>query len=257
MMRGRPRTRATVDEHGVALPWGWRYGRIAAKVARTGATIPIPFTWGGVRWALTLSPDPAPITTPADDGENGDDDPQADRWAERWHGVGFDVVPSPRPVPRTVRVTVGHAGGVTLGATLAVSVPQRIGTRTGRRWWLVCPGCGAFRGRLYLDARRPLAGVRCRRCHGFAYLTQRLAPVDRLRVRAQKAYARTAGLRDWTDAPDPLDGCDAPPPPPRRKTSRYARECAAWLAACDRYEAAWTADFARVSAALIARFGGR
>jgi hypothetical protein len=57
----------------------------------------------------------------------------------------------------------------------------------GWRWWLVCPGCGSRRAKLYL---REWARVSCRACLGLHYTSQSLSMPDRWRHHASVLFRR-------------------------------------------------------------------
>ena len=205
-MRGRDRTRRTLEEHGAVLPWG-RAGNRAATRCTIGGT--------AARMDFTL-------------------------YGERCHAV---VTPHPEPSQRAhvASVVYSTAHGTTLARVIAIGTAQHFG---GRRWYLLCPGCDTRRAFLTLRRYRLAAGPACRACHRLHYVSQRLDTVERLRYRTRKLYAR-AEAQHWATAPNPHDGCDAPTIPRYRKWTRAQREWEAWRDACDRLDAAFYDDVGR------------
>ncbi len=107
----------------------------------------------------------------------------------------------------------------------ALGVRQPFG---GRRWWLVCAGCGRRRVALFQAASSDR--FRCRACEGLVYSTQRLSP----KVRAARRLARAVRLIA-PRAPVDLEGC-CPFRPPRMHRSTYARLKARWERCSEAYE---------------------
>ena len=213
-MRGRDRTRLTLEEHGTPLPWGRAGNRAATRCSVSGTTARMDFTVRGVPCYAVVSPHHEP--------------------SQRAHVV-------------TVAYSTAH--GTPLARVVAIATAQHFG---GRRWYLLCPICETRRAFLTLRRGRRAGALACRVCHRLHYLSQRLGTVERLRYRARKLYGR-AESQHWALAPDPHDGCDAPDPPRYRKSARARREWAAWTDACDRLDAAWYAGVDRSTAWILKR----
>lgn len=69
------------------------------------------------------------------------------------------------------------------GAGFAITLEPALQPLGGYRWWLMCPGCGRRRTRLFESS----AGLRCRTCEGLAYETQRM---DRLACGRRRILCR-------------------------------------------------------------------
>ena len=80
----------------------------------------------------------------------------------------------------------------------------------GSRDWFVCPGCGRHCAALYI---RRL--IRCRICHGLAYLSQTEHDVERRLRRIGKRRERLGGSRSIL--------ADFPPKPKRMRRKTYER----------------------------------
>lgn len=100
----------------------------------------------------------------------------------------------------------------------------------GWRWWILCPGCGAWIAIVY---RGPV-GWRCRGCYGIAYTSARESTRDRAIRRARKVRVRLGGSPSL---------CAPLPPRPRGM----------WRRTYDRLRADATVAEARVLADIRAR----
>jgi hypothetical protein len=120
----------------------------------------------------------------------------------------------------------------------AIDIEQTEANFGGFRDWFVCPGCRRRCGTLYIRRR-----VRCRICHGLAYLTQTEHDVERRLRRIGKRRERLGGSR-WILA-------DFPPKPKRMHWRTYNRLLSQDTAEVDQHFREGIAD---LDAAMGARF---
>jgi hypothetical protein len=88
-----------------------------------------------------------------------------------------------------------------------IDVEQTNANFGGFRDWFICPGCRRRCGTLYIRSL-----IRCRICHGLAYLTQTERDVERRLRRIGKRRERLGGSR-WilADFPPKPSGCTGGP----------------------------------------------
>ncbi len=84
----------------------------------------------------------------------------------------------------------------------------------GTRPWFACPGCGTRRGVLYLPPGE--SRFRCRECHGLAYSSTRMEPLERATERVRTVQRRLKPVCSY----DPFA---VPPRPQGMRASTYER----------------------------------
>jgi hypothetical protein len=89
----------------------------------------------------------------------------------------------------TIRVVIDVANATITDLVTLEAVTQRLG---GVRWWWRCTGCSTHRQVLYVAPWG--LGVRCRRCLGLCYPSQRMDKLERLTTRVLNAADRLGAL---------------------------------------------------------------